>query len=127
MAQLLLDHGAELGVENILGWKPVTVADGVFFAGFFKSQPQTAAFLREVYRERGLTPPDPPQVNDTSLLTVAARFKVGDVVKELEHNTTGRGFEAVDDPEVAAGELLFRVTEVDAQGQVIATEPYTGN
>ena len=127
VAQLLLDHGAELGVENILGWKPVTVADGLFFAGFFKSQPQTAAFLREAYRERGLTPPDPPQVNDTSLLTVAARFKVGDVVKELEHNTTGRGFEGVDDPEVAAGELLFLVTEVDAQGQVIATEPYTGN
>ena len=129
VAQLLLDHGAELGVENLLGWTPITVADGLFFAGFFKSQPQTAAFLREVYGERGLTPPDPPQVNDTSLLTVAARFKVGDVVKELEKSTTDRGFEPVDDPEVAvaAGEPLLRVTEVDAQGQVIATEPYMGN
>ena len=48
-------------------------------------------------------------------------------MKELEHSTTGRGFEPVDDPEAAAGKLLFRVTEVDAQGQVIATEPYTGN
>ena len=127
VAQLLLDHGAELGVENILGWKPVTVADGLFFAGFFKSQPQTAAFLRKAYRERGLTPPDPPAVNDTSLLTVAARFKVGDVVKGLEGSTSGRDFEALDDPDAAEGETLFRVTEVDAQGQVIATEPYTGN
>ena len=105
----------------------MTVADGLFFAGFFKSQPQTAGFLRKAYRERGLTPPDPPAVNDTSLLTVAARFKVGDVVKGLEGSTSGRDFEAVDDPDAAEGETLFRVTEVDAQGQVIATEPYTGN
>ena len=128
VAQLLLDHGAELGAENILGWRPVTVADGLFFAGFFKSQPQTAAFLREAYRDRGLTPPDPPAVNDTSLLTVAARFKVGDVVKGIEGSTSGRDFEAVDDPDAsAAEEALFRVTEVDVQGQIIATAPYTGN
>jgi ankyrin repeat protein len=127
VAQLLLNHGAELGVENILGWKPVTVADGLFFAGFFKSQPQMAAFLREAYAERGLTPPDPPAVNDTSLLTVAARFKVGDVVKGIEGSTSGRDFAAVDDPDAAAAdEALFQVTEVDAQGQIMATAPYTG-
>src|SRR4029077_5999955 len=68
VAQLLIDHGAKLDVENILGWKPVTVADGLFFAGFFKAQPQTAALLRENYARQGLVAPQPPKINDTRLL-----------------------------------------------------------
>src|SRR6266705_1136996 len=54
VTQLLVDRGAKLEVENILGWKPITIADGLFFAGFYKAQPQTAALLRDVYAKQGL-------------------------------------------------------------------------
>ena len=35
VATYLLEQGAELGVENVMGWTPTTLADGVFFAGVF--------------------------------------------------------------------------------------------
>ena len=119
VARYLLDHGAELGVENLLGWTPTRLADGVFFAGFFKSQPHIAALLREVYAERGLIAPEPPVVNDTSFLTVGAAFAVGDIVVEPTQGDYKRA-KSLDDSEF---ELLV-VTAVDPQGQVSETKPY---
>ena len=119
VARYLLDHGAELGVENLLGWTPTRIGDGVFFAGFFKSQPHTAALLREVYAERGLIAPEPPVVNDTTFLTVGAAFAVGDIVVEPTQGDYMRA-KSLDDSEFQ----LLVVTAVDAQGQVSETKPY---
>jgi ankyrin repeat protein len=119
VARYLANQGAELGAENVLGWTPTTLADGVFFAGFFKAQPQTATLLREIYRERGLTPPEPPKLNDTSLLTVGSSFARGDIVVEPSQGD----YMKVDSLEGAEFPLLV-VTGVDAQGQVSGTEPY---
>ena len=60
MAQLLVDRGAELDVPNLLGWTPLSVADGVFYAGIFKQQPGVAVLLRETYAKRGLPVPAKP-------------------------------------------------------------------
>ena len=119
VARYLLDHGAELGMVNVLGWTPTTLADGVFFAGTYKAQPHTAEFLREAYRARGRNPPDPPRLNDTSLLTVGAVFAVGDIVVEPSQGN----FQRVESLEGSEFPLLV-VTAVDAQGQPSATEPY---
>ena len=119
VARYLLDHGAELGMVNVLGWTPTTLADGVFFAGTYKAQPHTAEFLREAYRARGRIPPDPPRLNDTSLLTVGAVFAVGDIVVEPSQGN----FQRVESLEGSEFPLLV-VTAVDAQGQPSATEPY---
>ena len=119
VATYLLEQGAELGVENVMGWTPTTLADGVFFAGFFKAQPHTAELLREAYRARGLTPPEAPAVNDTSLLTVGAAFAVGDIVVAPTQGNYMKA-ESLEDLEF---ELLV-VTAVDAQGQPSETKPY---
>ena len=119
LAQYLLDHGAELGVANSLGWTPTTLADGVFFAGFYKAQPHTAALLREAYVERGLSPPDPPKLNDIALLTVGSIFARGDIVVEPTQGNYKKA-ESLDDSEFP----LLVVTGVDAQGQVSDTVPY---
>jgi len=122
VAQLLIDRGAKLDVENILGWKPVTVADGLFFAGFFKAQPQTAALLRENYAKQELPVPPPPKINDTKLLSLGEKFNVGDIVQ-----TTENGYRKVtmgpNGPSVP-GELL-KVVATDAQSQITKTEPFT--
>jgi uncharacterized protein len=60
VAQVLVDRGAELDVPNLLGWTPLTVADGVFYAGIFKQQPSVAVLLRETYTKRGLPVPAKP-------------------------------------------------------------------
>ena len=119
VAAYLLEQGAELGQENVLGWTPTTLADGVFFAGFFKAQPHTAELLREAYRQRGLTPPESPKLNDTSLLTVGAAFARGDIVIEPRQGDY-RKAESLENSEFP----LLVVTSVDAQGQVSGVEPY---
>ena len=119
VARYLADQGAEVDAENVLEWTPTSLADGVFFAGFFKAQPQTAALLRQIYVERGLTPPDPPKLNDTSLLTVGSVFARGDIVVE----PTQGNYQRVESLEGAEFPLLV-VTGVDAQGQPSGTEPY---
>ena len=118
VAQYLVDHGAKLQVENLLGWSPVSLADGVFFAGFFKAQPHTAVLLRELYAKQGLPVPEMPKVNDTSLLSLGEKFKIGDVVRP-----EGKSFIRAPDAEQDAGLVgLLRVTSVDAQGQIMETE-----
>jgi ankyrin repeat protein len=120
--QLLVDHGAKIDVENILGWKPVTIADGLFFAGFFKAQPQTAALLREIYAQQGLPVPPPPKINDTKLLSLGERFSIGDVVQQTEN---GYVKVQVGPKGPNAPGPLLKVTAVDAQSQITETGPYT--
>ena len=121
VTQLLVDRGAKLEVENILGWTPITVADGLFFAGFYKAQPQTAMLLREIYAKQGLPVPPMPKINDTKLLSLGERFAVGDVVQATEGGyskvTVGPRGPNTQGP-------LLKVTTTDAQSQVTGTEPY---
>jgi len=122
VAGYLLDHGAteNLDQANLLGWKPIQVCDGQFFAGFFKAQPQTAVFLREYYAKIGRVAPEKPKVNDTSLLTVGAKFKVGEIVR-----VEGAGYVPAIEAEVKANVAgLVKVVAVDAQSQITDTEPY---
>jgi predicted HAD superfamily Cof-like phosphohydrolase len=96
------------------------VCDGQFFAGFFKAQQQTAVYLREYYTKIGRVAPDKPKVNDTSLLTVGAKFKVGEIVR-----VEGAGYVPAIDAEVKANVAgLVKVVAVDAQSQITDTEPY---
>ncbi|MGE0392949.1 MAG: ankyrin repeat domain-containing protein [Vicinamibacterales bacterium] len=122
VAGYLLDHGATANLDqaNVLGWKPIQVCDGQFFAGFFKAQPQTAVFLREYYAKIGRVAPEKPKVNDTSLLTVGAKFKVGEIVR-----IEGAGYVPAIEAEVKANVAgLVKVVAVDAQSQITDTEPY---
>lgn len=122
VAGYLLDHGAteSLDQPNLLGWKPIQVCDGQFFAGFFKAQPQTAVYLREYYAKIGRVAPERPKVNDTSLLTVGAKFKVGEVVR-----VEGAGYVPAIEAEVKANVAgLVKVISIDAQSQITDTEPY---
>ena len=57
VTQLLLNKGAELEVPNSIGWTPLGIADGAFYAGIFKQQPKVAEVLREAYAKRGLPVP----------------------------------------------------------------------
>ncbi|MGE0393875.1 MAG: ankyrin repeat domain-containing protein, partial [Vicinamibacterales bacterium] len=66
VTKLLLEKGAELQVANTLGWTPLSVADGAFYAGIFKQQPAVAVVLREAYAKQGLAVPPPPNVEDES-------------------------------------------------------------
>lgn len=121
VAQYLIQRGIALELTNVVGWKPVNVSDGVFFAGFFKAQPHVSAVIREAYKNQGLAVPPPPRVNDTSLLTIGAKYKVGDVVELID---VGK-YRVVPEAEIAAGKTgLLRVTAVDSQSQVARVEDY---
>jgi len=47
IVQWLVDHGARVDDRTTLGWTPLLVADGVFFANAKKEFPQAAAILRK--------------------------------------------------------------------------------
>ncbi len=72
VARLLVDRGADLDVPNLLGWTPLGVADGEFWAGIYKQQPAVAALLRETYTKRGLPVPPKPVVGEESAKAEAA-------------------------------------------------------
>jgi hypothetical protein len=72
VTQLLVDRGADLDVPNVLGWTPLGVADGKFYAGIYKQQPAVAALLRETYAKRGLPVSPKPNVEDESAKAEAA-------------------------------------------------------
>ena len=69
LVQFLADKGARLDLAltktggGPLGWKegwtPLAIAEGLFYANTFKRQPETAALIRRLMAERGLTPPTP--------------------------------------------------------------------
>jgi hypothetical protein len=46
IVQYLVDHGAKLDIRTKLGWTPLMVAEGVFFANAKKEYPAAAAILR---------------------------------------------------------------------------------
>jgi ankyrin repeat protein len=54
IVQWLLDHGARPNDKTKLGWTPLLVAEGVFFANAKKEFPQAAAILRKSLGADGL-------------------------------------------------------------------------
>jgi ankyrin repeat protein len=47
IVQYLVDHGARVDAKTVLGWTPLKVAEGVFFANAKKEFPAAAAILRK--------------------------------------------------------------------------------
>src|SRR5436305_10955661 len=47
LVRYLLDHGAHPDVKTKLGWTPLTVAEGVFFANAKKEYPVAAEMIRK--------------------------------------------------------------------------------
>jgi len=58
--QFLVDKGARLDAKNKLGWTPLTVAEGMFFAQTFKESIDGAILIRKLMIERGLDPSQSP-------------------------------------------------------------------
>jgi len=52
LVQFLVDHGAQLDMKTKLGWTPLMVAEGVFFANAKKEYPAAAAIIRKTMTER---------------------------------------------------------------------------
>jgi uncharacterized protein len=52
IVQFLIEHGADVNAKTILGWTPLKVAEGVFFANAKKEFPQAAAILRKALQQR---------------------------------------------------------------------------
>lgn len=50
IVQYLIDHGARVDTKTKLGWTPLMVAEGVFFANAKKEYPAAAAILRKAER-----------------------------------------------------------------------------
>ena len=48
IVRYLLDSGANIDVENALGWTPLMVAEGVFVANTEKAWPDTVQMLQEL-------------------------------------------------------------------------------
>jgi ankyrin repeat protein len=55
IVQWLVDHGARPETRTKLGWTPLLVAEGVFFANAKKEFPEAAAILRKAIAAQGLT------------------------------------------------------------------------
>ena len=53
IVQYLLDRGAQADAKTKLGWTPLLVAEGVFFANAKKEFPTAAAILRKALADRG--------------------------------------------------------------------------
>ena len=58
LVQYLADLGVSFEVENLIGWTPLRIADGVHYNGFAKYQRHTAAFIRELMAARGRSVPE---------------------------------------------------------------------
>ncbi|MEO8256667.1 MAG: ankyrin repeat domain-containing protein [Acidobacteriota bacterium] len=66
VAKYLVDHGARLDAKTTLGWTPLMLADHIFTANVERSWPETAAYLRDLMRERGLPTDDQPASPDAT-------------------------------------------------------------
>jgi ankyrin repeat protein len=55
IVQWLVDHGARVDDKTKLGWTPLLVAEGVFFANAKKEFPQAAAIIRKALAARGVS------------------------------------------------------------------------
>ena len=60
IVQLLIDRGARVDATTALGWTPLDVAEGVFFANAKKEFAPAATILRKAMAARGLPVPDRP-------------------------------------------------------------------
>jgi len=58
VVKYLVEHGAKLDAKTTLGWTPLMIADHVFTANVERSWPETAAYLRDLMKERGLPTED---------------------------------------------------------------------
>lgn len=54
IVQYLIDHGADVTLKTKLGWTPLMVAEGVFFANAKKEYPQAATMIRQALAQRGI-------------------------------------------------------------------------
>ncbi|HJT88544.1 MAG TPA: ankyrin repeat domain-containing protein [Bryobacteraceae bacterium] len=54
IVQFLVDHGAQVDAKNKLGWTPLMLAQGVFFANAKKEYPAAAAILKKALTQQGL-------------------------------------------------------------------------
>jgi ankyrin repeat protein len=54
VVKYLVEHGARLDAKTTLGWTALMIADHVFTANVERSWPETAAYLRDLMKERGL-------------------------------------------------------------------------
>ena len=52
IVQYLVDHGAKVDMKTKLGWTPLMVAEGVFFANAKKEFPQAAGILRKALADQ---------------------------------------------------------------------------
>jgi hypothetical protein len=59
IVQYLVDHGAKLDIKTKLGWTPLMVAEGVFFANAKKEYPAAAAILRRAAATSNRASADP--------------------------------------------------------------------
>ncbi|MDQ6698951.1 MAG: hypothetical protein M3Z36_02045, partial [Acidobacteriota bacterium] len=50
IVQYLVDHGAQVDAKNKLGWTPLMVAEGVFYANAKKEYPAAVAILKKALR-----------------------------------------------------------------------------
>lgn len=57
IVQYLVDHGAQLDAKTALGWTPLLVAEGVFFANAKKEYPEAAAIIEKAMKARGMAVP----------------------------------------------------------------------
>jgi ankyrin repeat protein len=55
VVEFLLASGARIDPRDNRGWTPFTVANGISYGDVFKQQPQTAALLQALMKERGLS------------------------------------------------------------------------
>ncbi len=54
IVQYLIDHGAKVDIKTKLGWTPLMVAQGVFYANARKDYPAAAAIIQKALAGKGL-------------------------------------------------------------------------
>ena len=54
IVKFLIEHGAQVDSKTKLGWTPLMMAEGIFFANAKKEFPAAAAILKQAMVERGL-------------------------------------------------------------------------
>lgn len=55
IVQFLIDHGAQPDARTKLGWAPLMVAEGVFFANAKKEYPRAAAIIKKALMAKGIS------------------------------------------------------------------------
>ncbi len=58
VVEYLVEQGADLNARTDLGYSPLAIADGFSYSDFYKAQKHTAALLRQIMEERGVSTDD---------------------------------------------------------------------